>query len=608
MAFRVAVRFDIWICEKYAASVGDMMLRRMLQSIRARLPVDDLNDRAASAASGLFAAVSDQPLRLNLGCGDKHLPGYVNVDVAPTRAGKRPDVVCDVRQLKAFADSTVDEVLAVHVVEHFWRWEIVEILREWKRVLKPGGRMVLECPNLLTACEELLKDPLNASQPGRNGQRTMWVFYGDPGWRDPLMCHHWNYTPASLKEVMEEAGFTNVRQEPAQFKLREPRDMRLVGEKATYGQAYEWLASRGSQREDHPAAAAGYVAFVIPWAAMRFYEPSNSYDHRFASTRLRVLIPTRELARITRVAFVPPEDLVSGELERAYGKPLAIVLGKVCTADLRANQELFRELVDWFRECARTPLFADLSDDYSAMAGPLKSSFLEEYQRDLVRRCALTVPCAGLAERLRIWTDRPIHVIEDPWERPQQNPPGFAPGAVVKLCWFGNLGPPLVPHLEMSLSQALDGLRGRPAQLDFVTATEHRRLAIELGARLTQRFPALTFRFIPWSLQAQWDAIDACDLVLLPQDHRADWGSVKSHNRMVEALRAGRLPIASPIPSYCELADYAWVGDDLGGGIDWALAHPEKVVPRVAAGQRHLPQRFAPEVVGRKWAQVLGVA
>lgn len=176
-------------------------------------------------------AGAPQTLRLNLGCGDKILPGYVNVDVAPTRAGKSPDLLCDLHRLDPFASGSVDEVMAIHVVEHFWRWEVVDVLQEWVRVLKPGGRMILECPNLRTACEELLKNPTAAARPGREGQRTMWVFYGDPAWRDPLMCHRWNYTPESLGEVMREAGIAKVRQEPAQFKLREPRDMRLVGEK-----------------------------------------------------------------------------------------------------------------------------------------------------------------------------------------------------------------------------------------------------------------------------------------------------------------------------------------------------------------------------------------
>jgi hypothetical protein len=59
----------------------------------------------------------------------------------------------------------------------------------------------------------------------------MWVFYGEPRWQDPLMVHRWGYTPRSLAKVMAQAGLAQIRQEPAQFKLREPRDMRLVGVK-----------------------------------------------------------------------------------------------------------------------------------------------------------------------------------------------------------------------------------------------------------------------------------------------------------------------------------------------------------------------------------------
>jgi hypothetical protein len=170
--------------------------------------------------------------KLNLGCGDKILPGYINVDVAGSRQGRKPDVLCDLRKLKPFADNEVDEILSVHVVEHFWRWEIVDVVKEWVRVLKPGGLMVIECPNLLTACQEIMQNPDIAIGPGKEGRRSMWVLYGDPGWKDPLMMHRWAYTPNSLMQLMREAGLVNLRQEPAQFKLKEPRDMRIVGEKA----------------------------------------------------------------------------------------------------------------------------------------------------------------------------------------------------------------------------------------------------------------------------------------------------------------------------------------------------------------------------------------
>jgi SAM-dependent methyltransferase len=168
-------------------------------------------------------------LKLNLGCGDKILLGYVNVDVAHERAGKQPDVICDVRNLEKFENNYADEILAVHVVEHFWRWEVESILKEWVRVLKPGGKMILECPNLKTACEEFLRNPEMAALPGPEGQRTMWVFYGDPRWTDPLMVHRWGYTPLSLAQIMHLAGLVELKQEPAQFKLREPRDMRITG-------------------------------------------------------------------------------------------------------------------------------------------------------------------------------------------------------------------------------------------------------------------------------------------------------------------------------------------------------------------------------------------
>jgi hypothetical protein len=199
--------------------------------------------QSGSAAAAPVSAPARRPtvepalIKLNLGCGDKLLSGYINVDVVQERAGKQPDVNCDIRNLDIFETDYANEVLAVHVVEHFWRWEVVDILREWVRVLKPGGKLILECPNLISACETFLANPEAASGPGPEGQRSMWVFYGDPRWTDPLMVHRWGYTPKSLGSVMAEAGLIDIRQEAAQYKLREPRDMRVVGVKPGFAGA-----------------------------------------------------------------------------------------------------------------------------------------------------------------------------------------------------------------------------------------------------------------------------------------------------------------------------------------------------------------------------------
>lgn len=202
------------------ASVAQDFLARV-QALRQAAPVPVPAPTPTQAA----------PIRLNLGCGDMLLPGYVNVDVAAERRGRQPDVLCDIRDLSAFPDNHADEVIAIHVIEHFYRWEVVGLIKEWVRVLKPGGQLVLECPNLLSACEALLAKPEQAAQPGQAGSRTMWCFYGDPSWQDPLMCHRWLYTPQSLAQVMHEAGLRDLAQKAPQFKARHPRDMRVVGRK-----------------------------------------------------------------------------------------------------------------------------------------------------------------------------------------------------------------------------------------------------------------------------------------------------------------------------------------------------------------------------------------
>lgn len=168
-------------------------------------------------------------VRLNLGCGDKILPGYINVDVAKNRQGKKPDLCCDIRDLTPIPSNFADEVLTVHVIEHFYRWEVESVLREWIRVLKPGGKLIIECPDLENAAREFLLNSAVASMGGVEGQRSMWVFYGDPSWRDPLMIHRWGYTPASLVSVLSSVGLVNVQREKAVYKLGEPRDMRVVG-------------------------------------------------------------------------------------------------------------------------------------------------------------------------------------------------------------------------------------------------------------------------------------------------------------------------------------------------------------------------------------------
>lgn len=174
--------------------------------------------------------VDNGEIRLNLGCGDKLLSGYINIDIAPSRKGIKPDKIMDLKHLD-YCDNSIDEILSIHVIEHFYYWEAENLVKEWQRVLKNNGRIIIECPNILFAAKMLSKNPKQININKKTDQMTLWPLYGDPSWQDPLMCHKWGYTPDTLKHLLESAGFQGIKKMPALFKKREPRDMRIIAYK-----------------------------------------------------------------------------------------------------------------------------------------------------------------------------------------------------------------------------------------------------------------------------------------------------------------------------------------------------------------------------------------
>jgi len=83
----------------------------------------------------------EEDIKLNLGSGIAgNFPGFKNVDI---RDIEGVDVVADVRKLP-FEDNSVSEIKCQNLIEHFGRHEIVPLLKEWYRVMKPGGKIAIE--------------------------------------------------------------------------------------------------------------------------------------------------------------------------------------------------------------------------------------------------------------------------------------------------------------------------------------------------------------------------------------------------------------------------------------------------------------------------------
>ena len=77
-------------------------------------------------------------MRLNLGCGRRHLDGFVNVDI---HAGCQPDRVVDLESFPwPFDDNVAEEIELHHVLEHLGQQTSVflEIIQELYRVGRDG--------------------------------------------------------------------------------------------------------------------------------------------------------------------------------------------------------------------------------------------------------------------------------------------------------------------------------------------------------------------------------------------------------------------------------------------------------------------------------------
>ena len=101
---------------------------------------------------------------IDVGCGPKkvwpHLIGLDNgADTALFGVPMKPDmVISSADRLGIFADNAVDNVYSSHLLEHIADWHAA--LREWWRVLKPGGHLCLYLPHA-----DLYP---NIGQPGSN--------------------------------------------------------------------------------------------------------------------------------------------------------------------------------------------------------------------------------------------------------------------------------------------------------------------------------------------------------------------------------------------------------------------------------------------------------
>lgn len=124
------------------------------------------------------------------------MPGYTNLDAIPASG---VGCVSSAKSLP-YSNDVFSLVYACHVLEHFGRHEVLDVLKEWTRVLKPGGVLRVAVPSFEAALEWYKKTG--------NLKDVLFVFSG--GQDDVYDFHKVVFDRATLGWLMDQAGLVDI--------------------------------------------------------------------------------------------------------------------------------------------------------------------------------------------------------------------------------------------------------------------------------------------------------------------------------------------------------------------------------------------------------------
>lgn len=140
---------------------------------------------------------------LNAGCGPNLKKGFINLDYEWL-----PGVLCwDLRRPLSFRSRSFRGIYSEHCLEHLSREDCLKVLREFRRILRPGGLLRIVVPDVEIYIDlymrarngEQVYTPYNAETPLSGLNRIM----REHG-------HQYAYDFEAMKAMLLEAGFTTI--------------------------------------------------------------------------------------------------------------------------------------------------------------------------------------------------------------------------------------------------------------------------------------------------------------------------------------------------------------------------------------------------------------
>jgi ubiquinone/menaquinone biosynthesis C-methylase UbiE len=145
-------------------------------------------------------------IKLHLGCGNRYLEGYIHIDLDTQ---PHIDYIHDIRTLPMFDDESVDLIYSCGTFVYFDREEALVVLKEWQRVLKPGGRLRTSVPDFESIVQVYLDSGKTLEARGILG--PLFGKWGIKTESDEVFLYQkTTYDYGAIKKMLETTGFKTV--------------------------------------------------------------------------------------------------------------------------------------------------------------------------------------------------------------------------------------------------------------------------------------------------------------------------------------------------------------------------------------------------------------
>lgn len=239
-------------------------------------------------------ANSSRKMRLHIGALSA-TPGWETLNAQPLPG---IDHVGDAADLSRFPDNSFAEVYASHVLEHFdYKEAVSAVLKEWYRVIIPGGRLYVSVPDL-DAIARMIVDRERSTAQDRWTLTRMLL----GGHADRYDYHQALFNDEILSHFLRLAGFTSVVREAEFGFFEDASSMRFKGDLISLNMVavkpVDLFGANGKEPSG-PAAESREVSFSIT-------RNSRSYQMRYLFDTTR---PTQRnmAAHIVNGSLYEPE-------------------------------------------------------------------------------------------------------------------------------------------------------------------------------------------------------------------------------------------------------------------------------------------------------------